>query len=456
MSQHLLILISFIAATNAVKLTYEKLTTIGATFAGRLGRSDSQAYYVQPGSFQFITSCNDFNSNQCMGSSKISPLGVAMVPFSHEEKKLNIVHRDESCEKSFLCQSNNNNDHSAAFHLHKDEAIVLFGITPPEHVEYSFNTMLYSRNVQHFAGPSTTATADAHNGRKCIKTKNKEDRCLLLAPISSVSSSYNNNHGRKHIKVEKEHWRTTFDQPVAIIISSNMNVTRSMKEHLIDAGMPINSINELPLLGIPSSDIHMSLKQESDKFTIRLKMNLPNNNLKEISKYIETNPFQLFRFTPVPNKDDLTKANADGTLMTKTYKYFDWSDAPRDDDSTTTTHFNVISEKMETFYDTSYKAVNLNIMLNVLENEIISQLQKSNIITKLGRAMRKNNIYNGKECIINNMKCFGKPYWNENSVVVSYIEELVILGGNTGKHSANSIVIYGILHSKTNLTNYRK
>ena len=385
-----------IAATAEI-LTPEQLTTIGSVFAGRIGRSLDQPFNVQTGSFKFLQHPTDCESTQhCMGSSKLSPVGVALVPFSFEENQRNIVDRTTSCAHSFLCGGAA--DHlSAAFRLKPEEAVVLVGTTPPHHSEYSFNVLLYSRHVD------STTTATTTPLQKCpLVEGTKQQRCVLLAPISTLSSTRSQEFGRQHIQVEKQKWRNTFNQPVAIIISGSHNTTRRMQDGLVDAGMPEKSINFLP---IPSkkaassassaSDLHLTLDdQVGDLFTINLKMNEPHQ-YADVRDYIGTIPFQLFRFSPVPT-DSLpqqqSELEAEGEAATHpdAQVLYEWSDLANSDQVNKDERMAAaMGGRYETFRDQHTRPVDLNVMLNVLENEIVRHLDVKEMVTHLGTPLSK-------------------------------------------------------------------
>ena len=424
---------------TTVKLTPKELHAIGATFAGISGRSNGQSYYVQPGSFTFLSSPTDCETTkQCMGSSKRSPVGVALVPFSFEENKRNIVHRREACAKAFMCGQGSSHDLSAAFRLASDEAIVLMGMTPPNHAEYSFNTLLYSRAPSRL-NPAAAAQDGTDPIEKC--TQDQPQRCVLLAPLASLSS--------QDITVEKVEWRSTFNQPVAIIVSASKNTTERLKAGLIDSGMPAQSINVLPVpSGAGTRGIHTGLEETSDMFTINLKMNEPQgNSIKFVQDYVQASSFTLFRFTPRPDPDAATAESPEENIE----HFYEWSDVAPPTARTDR------GGKYETFRDENSRPVDLKGMMDVLENEIIRSLEHT-IVTKVGTSMNKGAAAQRKgiDCIQQNVKCHGRPYHHAQSVVVSQTVEHVVLGGSDKDNSATSVLVYGVLHQHTNLTNNRK
>jgi hypothetical protein len=436
------------AATKKLKqpMTYQELTSVGAIFAGRIGRSFSHPYHVQPGSFNFLQVPKDCATTKaCMGSTKINPIGVALVPFSHEEKKRNIANRKASCLKTFMCGGDNSDNLAAAFRLEPEEAIVLIGMTPPEHASYTISSLLFSRNVQKH--PSTaTKTASPNIFAEPCKA-DKEGRCVILAPISSLSSDPTTENG---IKIENLKWHSQFLAPVAIIMSASKNTTWRMKEGLMDAGIAEGAISVLPL---PSKDLHLALKEDSDMFTISMKMSGSKNHMA-LKKYLQNPPFKLFRFTPIPDGVEIVKKTEKEQADIRassldTHALYSWSEAFR---STDRIAGGGLSGKYETIRDEHGRPVNLNVMVDILENEIIRSLEFT-IVTRLGQPLNTQRIPSGRSCIVNNLMCKGRPEQAQDVVVNARNADQIILGGDA--RAPTSILVYGVLHRQTNLTNQR-
>ena len=512
----LLFLASAATVTHAEQLTAQELSTCGATFAGRIGRASSRPYLVQPGSFTFQNVPSDCEkTKRCMGGSKATPLGFALVPFSFEEKKRSIVNREKSCLESFMCGGDHTDSLSAAFRLEKSEAIVLIGMTPPASIgEYTITTSLYSRDIQHHPPAKIAHHFITKKGQHdwTPACSDESERCVLSAPFGSLSSlssgstlfspspsrplvappgaRYEEDESskessvekdnsmvdeavedaalaaKKHISVEKEEWRGTFGQPIAIIVSNSKNTTWRMKEGLIDAGISKGSINVMP---IPSKDMHLSLDEHGDTYLISLKMFRPSNHAL-LKQYINgPPPFQVFRFTPMPEEAKKSKEGSDdndkeeeehgerrerreggagGSVDDKQHATYSWEEVKTEATSPSIG----AGGTFESFRDSSGKSKNLNLCMDILEQIIIKQLHE-NIVTATGDAMSTAKQTEGKQCIQGNLQCHARPDHDPEMVVVSRNTRRLVLGGDA--RGGTSILMYGILHRLTNLTTER-
>ena len=451
----LVVSLIFSAVVSAQPMPYEEMTTIASTFAGRIGRSPHNPYLVQKGSFAFQSIPSDCDSTKnCMGGSKLSPVGLFLVPFSHEETKRNIVDRKASCLKSFMCGGGQSDSLSAAFRIEKEEAIVLIGMTPPDQASYSINSLLFSRHVQTHPSTSTDTTIQSNLfAESCVgSTKTVEGRCVMLAPISSLSSDTTSTSS---VSVEKMKWRGVYDQPIAIIFSPSKNATERMKMGLIDAGINSASINILPL---PTSNLYLSLKETADMFSINVKLHGNPKNHLVTKKYISDVPFHLYRFTPMPEDGQAISEGEEDTMkqlehLQKEHATFSWNEVlkAKDQSGTPVTELEV---KQETYLESeTLHPMDLNVMLDILENEIVRSISEFNIITQLGAPLINTKSISGHQCITHNLICKGRPHWDPSSLIVSHNAKTIVLGG--GVRAATSILLYGVLHQATNLTNQR-
>jgi len=143
------------------------------------------------------------------------------------------------------------------FRMRPDEAAVFLGPTPPKVNYYGFTAYLYDRYVPNLPQGAPCKTSDG-------QMRPQPDSVLHRFPVfSSLGDTVNPmtiKTGRNHDPYEKN---------VAFIMTADRNTERRVRQALIAAGYPENSINLLP---VSPSLARLGVESENDTVTLIMRV----------------------------------------------------------------------------------------------------------------------------------------------------------------------------------------
>lgn len=480
----LMLVLAYPVGVRSRPMNTSELHNAALIFGGRLGRA-STSFTVTPGIFRFQTTPECILSSHCLGGSKTLPVGTMFVPFSfHEENKRNVANRQASCLDTFMCGGGKSGPLSAAWKMAPTEAIVMFGFTPPSMLEWSFDSMIFSRHYDDEDFDETHADNDIFSDPSVRPCPNKSGRCVVLAPMSSIVSSGPHNQ----VKVGHSTWRGVNNQPVAIIVSASRNVTEVMQRHMRDAGIPDETINVLPI-----PPVRLGLSKESDLISVTLRMRGSFDAISRAS-YVKNPPFTVFRVTPnpefIPGSEQITNDDATekGGVGRELYpgEAYTWEETTGIDDESAEEGYVAAAnaENKETFTDGDYdqESVDLEKIMDILQNELVRAHRKDKgwstagggggeglgyslfndlVVSSEPSELKVIPPVDGRACLTLRAQCNGRSSNSETATVLRSAQSFT-LGHASADSSATSVsetvetvsaVLFGVLHTKTNVTN---
>ena len=268
-------------------LSWEEVERAVVAGLGRLGRSTSIAFARAEGKMQFLSEEDCGAVANCLGRSDLSPVAVAELPKSPYEPHV-MMDREGWCRDGMMCRDSMRR--TLAWRLGKREAVLIAGMTPPEQREFTFANLLYSRAAS-VTRPQALAVPMV--GGEYARPQ----RDLLLAQLGRSISNLPPSEAAMGIHVEAQKWRGVDAQPFAIIVSPSRNSTMVIKEFLVGAGFPADSINVMPIPRDLSAELHLGHGAEADLFTTVLRMHVPRSRAAT-AKYVGNPPLKVFRLSP--------------------------------------------------------------------------------------------------------------------------------------------------------------
>jgi hypothetical protein len=465
-----------------------ELHAAALNFGGRIGRAAHAPHTVTPGIFRFQTQSECESAGHCLGGSHTLPVGVVFAPFSFtEENKRDVANREASCRASFMCGGGAAGPLSAAFKLAPSEAMVILGFTPPSMLEWSFNSLVYSRHAD------TPVSADITNSLgeepSTLRPCNPHaDRCVTLAPLSAITSSGT----RQRVKVGRSTWRGVNNQPVAIIVTASRNTTETVRAHLLDAGIPDSTINVLPI-----PPVRLGLDKNADLLSVALRMRGSFDSSSR-ARYVNNPPFTVFRITPLPEiaetvegrdppdvRDSDIVGGVDRPLLPG--EAYTWQDArgmsvdesPLLADTSDGSDSADGESVRDTYHD---KPIELEKMMDVLQNELVRVHRKDRgwgtaggggggglgytisedlVVPHTPQHLVNPTAVEGRTCLALRVQCNG-PSSNSDITAVARTENPFVIGAtasekkndNNGKAAPTTVgaMIFGVVHTRTNLT----
>lgn len=510
----LLALLAFVLAAESsdaagVTMNASELHAAALNFGGRIGRAADAPHAVTPGIFRFQSARECESAGHCLGGSKTLPVGTVFAPFSFtEENKRDAANREASCRASFMCGGGAAGPLSAAFKLAPSEAIVMIGFTPPSMFEWSFNSLVYSRRFEPPAsadpttlpgtGPFVTRPCDPH-----------AERCVTLAPLSAIASSGT----RQRVKVGRSTWRGVNAQPVAIIVTASRNTTATVRAHLLDAGISDSTINVLP---IPPVRLGLNEDADLLSVALRMRGSFDSSSRARYVNNPPFTVFRITPLPKISEAGEGGEDQGDDgvgrpLLLGEAYTWEDaeglqTEDAPllvdasdksdgADDDSaetapaaaaapsSTSSSSPSSQQTKETLLDNTHhhKPIALEKMMDVLQNELVRVHRKDRgwgtaggggggglgytvmedlVVPHTPRDLVNPVGVEGRTCLAFRMQCNG-PSSNSDITAVARTEAAFVLGAAAAGEKSDAAaapitvgaVMFGVVHTKTNMTN---
>jgi hypothetical protein len=245
------------------------------TFQRKMGH---RGFIVQKGSVEFpeiLDMCCKCALPSCYGNNASSTYGLFALPPAPGQKAVN-PYAEWFTEDKTLPQ-----DWSYWWRMRPDEVVVFIGPTPPKVSYYGFTAYIYDRFVPNLP-PANDCQSQAG------ETRPQPDSALHRYPIyASLGDTLNqmtiNLPGGRQDPYEKN---------VVMIMGADQNIVREVRQELIAAGYPADSINLLP---VSPSIARLGLDSQYD--TVSLLMRVAPIPGTDITPYHDV-PKSIFRITP--------------------------------------------------------------------------------------------------------------------------------------------------------------
>ena len=250
-------------------------------------------FKTEEGSFLFTDPkfCEEIveenKGGNCFGQNPLSPYGVISLPES-----ANIVH-PEAVKPLYEKAPEGE---QLIWHLDSTDAIVMLGLTPPEHRYYSFTPYVMSRYKPLNNSRLFNFLVDLTPARLIFGTSINEGH---RDTFSSVIPAINN----KNIISEPTNSDMHNLEYTAIIMSADANMIETVEDELrqvLDThNISANIVNTLPL---PSNKLHLGDKSRDDTFTILTRTAfLVNPEDRELmNAYTNNPPMEVMRVSGKP------------------------------------------------------------------------------------------------------------------------------------------------------------
>jgi hypothetical protein len=195
-----------------------------------------------------------------------------------------------------LCKTNAKGEKvGLPWHLNKEEAVVLLGITPPEVQYFGLTNYLYEHTYpQEFEIDESVKPLSACWG-KDAPTR----RCDVFASLGDALNHGNLMPNRTGVGV--------YNQPFAMVIAPSMTVFNATSSLIKSSGIGV--VNSLPL---PGSILNLGFGEGKDTFGPLLRTAFPSD-ADAYKAWIDAKPFILLRVTPTTEESD--RINSDGNKL---------------------------------------------------------------------------------------------------------------------------------------------
>lgn len=246
---------------------------------------------IQEGKFRFwqTTDCLNIlyedspftHYDGCYFQNPDAPYGLMLFP----------LHEGEIADKYYGFPIIDNDNYTGTWHMRKNEAIILLGITPPDCKYFSFSNYLYSRHFPEDWKPDP-GYMDQQYFLNC-PDGNKADRCEIFA---SLDDSINLDRG---LNLDDKIFNTSF----ALILAQSQEATEYAIQGLIETGVDKNLISNY---SFPASELNLGVETNDDTFMTVMRTAF-YNNLSEADNYFSKKPFRVLRMEL--KNDDVTLYN---------------------------------------------------------------------------------------------------------------------------------------------------
>eukprot|EP00931_Biecheleriopsis_adriatica_P075936 TRINITY_DN49704_c0_g1_i1.p1 TRINITY_DN49704_c0_g1~~TRINITY_DN49704_c0_g1_i1.p1 ORF type:complete len:565 (-),score=48.37 TRINITY_DN49704_c0_g1_i1:71-1765(-) len=225
----------------------------------------SQDYGVKDGIMHFFKAqdCLDLMESvgSCYGNNPSSPYGFPLVPPPANQTEPLL---DECGSKwNFICSQNAHGETSSSiFHLGRDEAVIILGISPPKVKYFAFNNYLYERTYSGVRHDIFASMGDALN----------------LNNMHFVNAS------------------SPFNAAFAVVMSPAATTYSDVERLLKQSGYA--AINPLPW---PGAIMNLGFQQGADTAMVLMRMAFAEDP-KANEQYINENPLVVLRLTPLKQR----------------------------------------------------------------------------------------------------------------------------------------------------------
>ena len=268
-------------------------STMEAVAADLKAALEDSRFRTEEGSFNFSdpkfcekVAEQDLGAN-CFGQNPLSPYGLVSLPESD-----NIIHPDAVKP---LADSAPEGE-QLIWHLQQTDAVVMLGLTPPEHRYYSFTPYVMSRYKPLNNLPLFNEIIEGTSIKFVLGTSINEGHRDVF---NSVIPAINNVNILSEPADAADHNL----EYTAIILSPDKGtmetVKRELRRVLYRHNISVNIINTLPL---PSDILHLGEKSRDDTFTILSRMAFLSNPEDEelMNAYTNNPPMKVMRVSGTP------------------------------------------------------------------------------------------------------------------------------------------------------------
>jgi hypothetical protein len=214
----------------------------------------------------------------CYFQNPDAPYGLILFP----------LHKNEIQDKYFGFPILDSDNYSATWHMKKNEAIILLGVTPPTCRYFSFSNYLYSRHY-----PKDWKPEPGYNDQQFFLNcpdGDISDRCEIFA---SLDDSVNLDRG---LNLNSKIFNSSF----ALILAQSQEATEYALQGLVEAGIDKSLISNY---SFPASELNLGVNTNDDTFMTVMRTAFYINTT-EASEYFDQKPFRVLRMEL--KNDDVT------------------------------------------------------------------------------------------------------------------------------------------------------